>query len=166
MKTFARWIVTAIFGMTLVFAAPPQGKGALPAAKDALAGALRNSVREMLPGNISHYTFDVRVGPDQFDVIRLHRVVKELTPGQPVRTVNGVLLLPGQPNYFEAIFMAPLISKAIASDHSIALYLAENDVDVWGMDYRWALVPAETTDLNFMKQWGIAQDSQDAATAG
>jgi pimeloyl-ACP methyl ester carboxylesterase len=33
------------------------------------------------------------------------------------------------------------------------------------MDYRWALVPAETTDFNFMKDWGIARDREDAQIA-
>jgi pimeloyl-ACP methyl ester carboxylesterase len=166
MNTFVRWMVTATFGMTLAFAAPQQNNGALPDAKGALAGVAVGSLgRVLLPGNISHYTIDIRVGPDQFDVIRLHRVVKELTPGQPVRTVNGVFLLPGAPNYFEAVFMTPLISQAAPSDHSIAVYLAKNDIDVWGMDYRWAMIPAETTDLSFMKDWGIAKDRQDAQIA-
>ncbi len=61
--------------------------------------------------------------------------------------------------------MTPIISQAVARDHSLALFLAKNDIDVWGMDYRWALVPAETQDLSFMKNWGIAQDVQDAQTA-
>jgi len=166
MNTFVRWMVTATFGMTLAFAAPQQGTAALPDARGAVAGvAASRSGRTLLPGNISHYTFDVFVGPGQFDVIRMHRVVKELTPGRPVRTVNGVLLLPGSPNYFEAVFMPPLISGAVPSDHSIALFLAKNDIDVWGMDYRWALVPAETTDFNFMKDWGIVRDRQDAQVA-
>ena len=166
MKTFLRWMVTAIFSMTLAFAAPEQGNGALPAAKDAFAGvAVRNVQRTVLQDNISHYRYDIRVGSGQFDVIRLHRVVKELTPGQMVRTVNGVLLLPGAPTYFEAVFMTPLISQAVPSDHSIALYLAKNDIDVWGMDYRWAMIPAETTDLSFMKDWGFAKDRQDAQIA-
>ncbi|MBZ5621412.1 MAG: hypothetical protein LAQ69_22210 [Acidobacteriia bacterium] len=166
METLVRWMVTAIFSMTLAFAAPEQGRGALPAAKDAFAGvAFREVQRTVLPGNISHYTFDIRVGPGQFDMIRLHRVLKEPTPGHPVRTVSGVLLLPGAPNYFEAVFMTPLISQAIPSDHSIAVFLAKNDIDVWGMDYRWALVPPETTWLGFMKDWGIAKDVQDTEIA-
>ena len=166
MKTFVRRMVTATFSMTLAFAAPEQGRGALPAAKNAFSGvAVRNAARAVLPDNISHYTFDIGVGPGQFDMIRLHRLVKEPIPGHPVQTVSGVFLLPGSPNYFEAVFMTPLISQTVPSDHSIAVFLAKNDIDVWGMDYRWALVPAETTDLSFMKDWGIAQDAQDTELA-
>ena len=162
MKTYVHWMVAAIFSMTLAFAAPEQGRGTLPAAKGAIAG---DSKRVVLPGNISHYIYDVRVGPGQFDVIRLHRVVKELTLGQPVRAMNGVFLLPGTPNYFETVFMAPLISQAVPWDHSIAVFLAKNDVDVWGMDYGWALAPPETTDFTFMKDWGLAKDVQHAEIA-
>jgi pimeloyl-ACP methyl ester carboxylesterase len=166
MNTFVRWIVIAIFSMTLVFAAPQQGNGAFPAAKGAVADvAVRSAARAVLPDNISHYTFDIRVGPGQFDMIRLHRLVKEPIPGHPVQTVSGVFLLPGSPNYFEAVFMTPLISQTVSSDHSIAVFLAKNDIDVWGMDYRWALVPAETTNFNFMKDWGVAQDAQDTEIA-
>lgn len=166
MKTFVRWMVTAIFSITLAFAAPEQARGALSAPEHAFAGvAVRNAARVVLPDNISHYTYDVRVGSGQFDVIRLHRVVKELIPGHTPQTLNGVFLLPGSPNYFEEIFMAPLISQAVPSDHSIAVFLAKNDVDVWGMDYGWALVPPETTDFNFMKDWGLEKDVQHAEIA-
>jgi hypothetical protein len=113
-----------------------------------------------LHGDIVHYLFDVKVGPGQFDVIRLHRVVRERHPYEPIRTLDGVLLLPGSPNYFEAIFMAPLHSQVPAWDRSIVIFLAQHDIDVWGMDYAWALVPAETTDFSFMKAWGVEKDSQ------
>jgi len=166
MKTLLHWMAPAIFSATLAFGAPEQGSTAMPAAKGPSAGvSMRNAARAALQDNIAHYTWDLRVGPGQFDAIRLHRVVKESSPGQPARTVDGVLLLPGGPNYFEAVFMTPLVSRALAWDHSIAIYLAKNDIDVWGMDYRWALVPAATADLTFMKDWGIAKDIQDAATA-
>jgi hypothetical protein len=110
--------------------------------------------------DIVHYRFDVRVGPGKFDVIRLHRVVKEQLPYHPVRTVDGVLMLLGAPNSFEMIFAPPLISSVPAWDHSIAVFLAKNDIDVWGMDYAWSLVPAETTDFKFLKGWGVVKDSR------
>lgn len=47
----------------------------------------------MLHDNIVHYTYDVVVGPSKFDKIRLHRVVREKFPSQPIQTVDGVLLL-------------------------------------------------------------------------
>jgi hypothetical protein len=55
-----------------------------------------------------------------------------------------------------------LISDVPARDRAIAIYLAKNDIDVWGMDYRWALVPEDTTDFRFMKKWGTLRDVEDA----
>lgn len=121
--------------------------------------------RTVIGGNIIHYRYDVKVGPGIYDRIRLHRVVKEVFPFRPVHTVDGILLLAGGPNYFEAMFMVPSISNVPAWDQAMATYLAKNDIDVWGMDYRWALVPAETTDFNFMKDWGLERDAQDAQIA-
>src|SRR5215469_10641006 len=107
-------------------------------ANASLAGiTITNMQRTVLHGDIAHYIFDVSVGPGQFDRIRLHRVVREKNPYQPVRTVTGVVLFPGSPNSFEMIFMEPLISDVPAWDQSITAFLAKNNVDVWGMDYRW-----------------------------
>ena len=74
-------------------------------------------------------------------------------------------MLPGGPNSVEMIFIEPLISPATAWDHAITVFLAKNNVDVWAMDYRWALVPAETTKFNFMKHWGLQRDVDDAKIA-
>jgi len=127
-----------------------------------IADAARSEIvgvqRTVLDEDVVHYTFDVDLGPDEFDMIRLHRVVRERRPGQPVATTDAVFMLPGAPNYFEAIFMAPSISDAIPWDHSIVATLAKNDVDVWGMDYAWALVPLQTTDFGFMQDWGLERD--------
>jgi len=150
-----------MFTMTLAFPVSSQGNGALPERKGQFDGVVITNVdRTVLHGDIVHYRFDVKVGPGQFDAIRLHRVVRERHPYQPIRTLDGVLLLPGSPNYFEAIFMEPLISQVPDWDRSIAVFLAKNDIDVWGMDYGWALVPADTTDFSFMKGWGQEKDSQ------
>jgi len=154
---FMRKSFSIVFSAVLLLVVSGQGtwaNGPLP------PGTITHSDRTVLGSNIAHYRFDVVVGPGQFDVIRLHRIVREAQPLHPVRTVNGVFLLPGSPNFFEAIFITPLISQVPAWDRSIAIFLAENNIDVWGMDYGWALVPAETTNLDFMKGWGMEKDIQ------
>jgi hypothetical protein len=128
-------------------------------------GRIIHSDRTVIHGNIVHYRYDVRVGPGRFDVIRVHRVVRERMPYRPIHTVDGVFLLPGSPNYFEATFMAPLVSSALDWDQSIVTFLAKNNIDVWGLDYGWARVPAETTDFSFMKGWGLARDIHQAEIA-
>jgi hypothetical protein len=124
-----------------------------------------NSQRTALQDGIAHYTFDLDLGPDEFDVIRLHRVVRERRPFKPSATVTGLFLLPGAPNSFEMIFMAPAVSPEPAWDHSVAIFLAKNGIDVWGMDYAWAQIPLETTDFDFMEGWGLAREIHDTREA-
>ena len=102
---------------------------------DAARSEIVDIQRTVLDEDIVHCTFDVDLGPDEFDMTRLHRVVRERRPGRPIATIDGIFMLPGSPNYFEAIFMAPSISTAVPWDHSIAVFLAKNGIDVWGMDY-------------------------------
>ena len=121
--------------------------------------------RTQLTDDIAHYRYDIAVGPGPYDVVRIHRVVRERRPNKPVNTRDAVMLLPGSPNSFEGIFMAPLVTGVSEPDHSIALFLAKNDIDVWGMDYGWALVPPDETDFEFMGQWGLAKDVAHAREA-
>src|SRR5664279_1880389 len=166
MKSFVRWIVIIVFTVTLAYPALGQISGTMPGLDKALPNvSIQHVDRIVLGGDIVHYRFDVKVGPGKFDLIRLHRIVREKHPYDTIQTVAGVLLLPGGPNYFEAIFMAPLISKVPAWDQSITVFLAKNKVDVWGMDYSWAFVPAEQTEFKFMKSWGVARDAQHAQIA-
>jgi len=123
------------------------------------------SERTVVLGDIAHYRFDVVIGPGAFDVVRMHRVVRESEPHRPVRSSDAVFLLPGAPNFFESIFMPPLISSVPERDRSVAMFLARHDIDVWGMDYGWALVPPTTTDFGFMKNWGVEKDAQLAGVA-
>lgn len=124
-----------------------------------------NSDRTQLDDGIAHYRFDVTVGPGKYDVVRIHRIVREERPTEPVSTRDAVMLLPGNPNSFEGIFMTPLLTGVSGRDHSIVIFLARNDIDVWGMDYGWALVPAEETDFEFMGQWDLAKDVAHAEAA-
>jgi len=97
--------------------------------------------------------------------VRIHRIVREKRPNKPVSTRDAVMLLPGNPNSFEGIFMAPMVTGVSELDHSIVIFLAKHDIDVWGMDYGWALVPPDETDFEFMGQWGLAKDVAHAEAA-
>lgn len=124
-----------------------------------------HSDRTQLGYDIAHYRFDVAMGPGKYDIVRIHRIVRERRPNKPVSTRDAVMLLPGNPNSFEGIFMAPMATGVSELDHSIVVFLAKNDVDVWGMDYGWALVPPDETDFEFMGQWGLAKDVAHAEAA-
>jgi hypothetical protein len=114
--------------------------------------------RRVLSGNIAEYTFRVPVGPGPHDVIGLHRVVKETSPWVPARSSRGILLAHGDIWSFRTAFLTD-------PAHSLPVFLARNGVDVWGIDFRWTLVPASTTDFSFMKNWGINTDAHDLGVA-
>ena len=114
-------------------------------------------IREELPNNIAHYQFQVRVGKGQFDVVKIHRVVRENKPYQPVRAQGSVFMLHGASLSFNAVFLRAGTDN-MTSQTSSAIFMASNGIDVWGMDFAWTLVPIETTDFTFMKDWGIERD--------
>ena len=162
-KSLVRW--TVVLGCIAALAVPAsaQYNGGAPWGQDkdpSEFAQITNSYRTVVNGDIVHYRYDVFVGPGQFDVIRIHRVVREKKPFQPIPTVEGVFLLPGSPNLFEFIFMAPSLSPAVPWDQSIAAFLAKNDIDVWGIDYGWLLIPPGTTDFGFLKGWGVQKDAE------
>jgi pimeloyl-ACP methyl ester carboxylesterase len=164
-----RWIVrlvTVVCVLGLAASALAQFPGGLPGPGHQLAGfAVRHAGRQVVHGNVVHYWFDVAVGRGPFDVIRLHRVVKETAPGRPVRKMEGVLMLPGSPQLFEQIFLPPASAGVEAEEGSIALFLASHGVDVWGMDYGWSFVPYGTADFAPLEGWGIDKDSAHVRSA-
>jgi pimeloyl-ACP methyl ester carboxylesterase len=108
----------------------------------------------VISDDIVHYRFELRVGPGPFDVIAIHRVVKERRPYCPVRTRESIFLVHGSSGFFENGFLNPVTTP----DRVIAAHLAKNDIDVWGIDLGWCFVPIETTDFSFMEGWGMAKD--------
>lgn len=152
----------ACLGLCAALALPVQANAGGP---ESAQFQITKSDRTQLGDDIAHYRYDVAMGPGEYDVVRIHRVVREGRPDKPVRTRDAVLLLPGSPNSFEGIFMTPMVTGVSELDHSIAVFLAKNDIDVWGMDYGWALVPPDETDFQFMGQWGLAKDAAHAEEA-
>jgi hypothetical protein len=120
--------------------------------------------RKELPGKTAHYTFEVKVGKGQYDVVRIHRVVREHRPYQPVRTRGSLFMLHGASLTFEAVFLKAG-ADMVSAQTSSAFYLASKGIDVWGMDFGWTLVPGETTDFSFMQDWGVQRDADHAVAA-
>src|ERR1039457_5955146 len=123
MKTFMRWMGTVVCVLALALSASAQSSsGVFPGLDKALPNvSIRHMDRTVLGEDVVHYRFDVVVGPGKFDVIRLHRIVREKSPYQPIHTVGGVLLLPGGPNYFEAILDRK--STRLNSSHLVISYV-------------------------------------------
>ena len=122
---------------------------------------LRGWDREVIDGDIVHYRFYLQVGPGQYDVIGIHRVVKENRPGRPIRTRDAIFMQHGDWKDFTGMHLPGTLSSLVPDAFGIAVYFAENDVDVWGIDQAWTLVPAEETDFTFMADWGIQRQVDD-----
>jgi len=121
--------------------------------------------REVLTGDIVHYSFRVQVGAGAYDFIGIHRVVKERKVGQPIKTAKNLFLQHGDSKDFTGMFLNGVRTPNVADDFGIAIFLARNDVDVWGIDQNWALVPASVTDFTFMKDWGIENQADNLKLA-
>lgn len=111
--------------------------------------------------NIVHYRFTVRVGPGPYDVIGLHRVVKQGNPCVPLKSKHAIFLLHGDAKDFTGMWLPGTRSTNLPEDFGLAAYLAEHNVDVWGIDQGWAIVPAGVTDFGFMKEWGLQRNIND-----
>jgi pimeloyl-ACP methyl ester carboxylesterase len=96
------------------------------------------------PG-IYGWSFEATVGKSPFDRIALVRVVKGPTP--PAHPEAVVLYLPGTNMNAEADLVDPR--------YSFQVYLAEQGVDVWSMDYRTHFIPPQTpqSDLSELAEW-------------
>lgn len=135
--------------------------GGLEAASD--AGYVLTSERQVIVGDIVHYSFTVRVGSGPYDVIGIHRVVKENKPGTPIKTKRNIFLQHGDGvGFVKFIFGAA--APSVPDDHAVAVFLAQNDVDVWGIDQAWALVPYGVSDFSFMADWGVGRTIADLRT--
>jgi hypothetical protein len=117
----------------------------------ASAQAFSNVERRVLTANVAEYSFKIRVGSGPYDEIGVHRVVKEIAPNVPARASKAVFLAHGDIWNFRGAFLA--------GAQTLPVFLAQNGVDVWGIDFRWTLVPATVTDFSFMQGWDLQQDA-------
>ena len=118
-------------------------------------GFILDMEREELTLGIAHYSYKIKVGEGDYDVIGLHRVVKETRPYKPIKTCKNIFIQHGDGVGFEGVFLYGTVSPSTPDDRAFALYLAQNEIDVWGIDQNWALVPGDVTDFSFMVDWGM-----------
>ena len=152
-------IACGLLWTTAALAQPGVGLGPPPMSVEMLQ--IKPVERTVVTGDVVHYLYDLKVGPGVFDRIEVHRVVREKENQRPIKTLDALFLVGGANNSFESIFMTPTASAVPDWDRSIAVFLAQNDFDVWGITFGWALVPVETTDFGFLEGWGIDRDARD-----
>ncbi len=131
---------------------------------DGEALTVLNFEREQISGNIYHYSWRIRIGWGNFDVVRVHRVVKERAPYCPIRSRKSVFMLHGDFKDFEGCFMPGLMSQLNPDDFGIAVSLAQENIDVWGMDQAFCLIPADETDFSSLADWDMYKFAQDTRT--
>jgi len=113
---------------------------------------------------IAHYRFDVRLGSGPYDVVRIHRVIKEGRPFGSNRSKGSVFMVAGSNQGFSDIFLNAG-TKQPDPGSSVAYYMASKGIDVWGVDLGWSLISPETDDFTFMKNWGLAKDAEHTLAA-
>ncbi|HEX6184966.1 MAG TPA: hypothetical protein VFZ44_13860 [Pyrinomonadaceae bacterium] len=121
--------------------------------------------RRHIVADVFEYSFQLQVGSGAHDHIGLHRVVRERANGIPFAANRAVFMVHGDLWGFDEAFMSSTLSGAVARERSVGVYLAQNGVDVWGIDLRWTQVPADTTDFQFMKDWNLGTHVSDVASA-
>jgi hypothetical protein len=129
------------------------------------AGTLVDPQRQVIAGDVVHYSCRVRTGSGPWDYIGLHRVVREERLGRPIRTVKAVFLQHGDAKNFVGMYLPGLNSASTPDDFGIAVFLARHDVDVWGIDQAWTLVPNDMTDLSFTPDSGLDRQVKDLSCA-
>jgi pimeloyl-ACP methyl ester carboxylesterase len=147
--------------------APPASRHS-PTGRVTAAGASQRVVdvaREQVDGDIYHYRFIVKVGDTANAVLAVHRIVRERAPWSPRPTHAGAMLLHGDFATFTSSFVPGLISAASPRRHGLAVFLAEQGIDVWGMDRRWAQAPAVGADLSDFAGMGLAAEVEDVGLA-
>ncbi len=115
--------------------------------------------RQPIVGDVVHYSFQITVGPGPYDVIGLHRVVREKRPCRPIKTKKNLFMAHGDGANFMAAFLTSVLSPTTPDEHAMPVYLAQNDVDVWGIDFGWTFVPLGTTDFSFFAGWGLEKEA-------
>ncbi|MCB0552747.1 MAG: hypothetical protein KDD02_04280 [Phaeodactylibacter sp.] len=126
---------------------------------------VHNYYRQVIADDIAHYWFTVRIGSGPYSRIAIHRVVKEWAPNRPINTSKALFFQHGDAKDFVGMTLPGLNSPSTPRDFGMAAYLAKNDVDVWGIDQAWNLVPDNVTDYSFMADWGLDKQQKDLRRA-
>lgn len=121
--------------------------------------------RQSLGDGVAWYRFELQVGPGEHDRVRLHRVVRELAPWLPKPAADAALLVHGDSWGFAPTFLSSVAADTVDDGQAIAPFLARHDVDVWGLDLRWVLVPGDTVDPSFVASWNLGTNADDIGSA-
>ncbi len=163
-------IVFLVLGTRLVWASNEVTRGTeavqLFTQETGTNASLISFDRKQLVDNIYKYTWILKVGFGEFDKIGVYRVIKERAPWVPIVTPKAVMMIHGDATNFDNSFLGSTVSNKVSVDQSLGIFLAQNNVDVWGVDLRWTFVPdyypgteypyCYIDGCTFMKNWNTA----------
>ena len=113
--------------------------------------------KQELGHNVAYYKALIKIGPGDYDVIGLNRLVREGSDALPVHTVGSFFFIHGSSEDFH---------MAMISLHGgLGVFLADRNIDVWGIDLRNVQIPVTVTDLSFAADWGFNVQIQDTLLA-
>jgi hypothetical protein len=121
------------------------------------AGAQVDSIH--ISGDVYEFIYRLTTGPGAYHQVGVHRVVR-VENGKPIVSHNAAFLVHGDVSDFNSDFMS-----GTHSAYSLPAYLAGHDIDVWGVDRGWTLIPATLPDYSFVRDWGLQRDIDDLAKA-
>lgn len=115
--------------------------------------------RVIVVGDVVHYDFALRVGSGPNGTLHVHRIVRESSPGRPRRTTNAIMLMHGDFSSFQTNFMPEAAP-------GMAVWLAQRNIDVWGIDRRWVHAPAgDDADVSDFATMGVTEELDDIGIA-
>jgi pimeloyl-ACP methyl ester carboxylesterase len=130
-------------------------------------GRLVEFSRKPIAGDVFRYNYLLRIGKNPNALLRISRIVRERAPFVPRATPSSIMLLHGDFATFTTNF-APLPGPPARSDApqgGLAVYLANRNIDVWGVDRRWTNAPTEGADVSDFTGMNFAQELSDIRAA-
>lgn len=163
--------VTLILATCVAGCNPPEepptatAQASLRAASQDISSTVLDVMRERVTGDVVHYSVLLGVGPGPHDRLRVHRIVREYAPWWPRPATQAILLLHGDFATFASNFAPSLVGAPTPPQQGLAVYLAEQGVDVWGLDRRWTSAAAGDTGLADFAGMGFASAVEDTRRA-
>jgi hypothetical protein len=121
--------------------------------------------REQVTDDVAHYTVVVRLSDAPGAEIAVHGVVHESSPGMAKATPGAIMLLHGDFATFPSNFLPEPAEPEGPASRGLAGYLAEQGIDVWGVDRRWTRTPADAKDFPGYATMGLAEELDDTGRA-
>ncbi len=132
-----------------------QAATSLACAEKAIQCRVLDISREELWRDLVYYRALIKVGPADYDVIALNRVVLERRPGVQARTVGSLFFVHGSQGNFRMVLVVP------HGGSGLGVFLAKQNIDVWGIDLRNVQIPADAVQLPNAHDWDLGLQVKD-----